>query len=116
MEKQDLLNVLKKFENEDFIVKYGEKTVTVYDGKGKPLYWFHFRSDTDISFQLVFLQSDRIGILRYWVDDDFNEVLTILEQARKTLNIDGLRALAYCLYAIGYGDGYDVGYNDNDGE
>lgn len=116
MQKQDLLNVLKKYENEDFIVKSEEQTVTVYDGKGEPLYWFYFQSDGDITFQLLFLQGYRIGTLAYWVDDDFNEIINTLEQARKTLNIDGLRALAYCLYDIGYGDGYEVGYNDNDNE
>lgn len=116
MQKQDLLNVLKKYENEDFIVKSEEETVTVYDGKGEPLYWFYFRSDGVILFGLEVLESDRIGNLVYWVDDNFNEILKTLEQARKTLNIDGLRVLAHCLYSIGYGDGYDVGYNDNDGE
>ena len=112
MQKNDLLNVLKKYENEDFIVNSEQLTVTVYDGKGEPLYWFYFRSDGVIEFKLILLESDRIGKLVYWVEDDFNEILKFLEQARKTLNIDGLRALAYCLYAIGYGEGYEVGINE----
>ena len=114
MKNADLLKVLKEYENEDFIVESEQLSVTVYDGKGEPLYWFYFRSDGVIEFKLIVLESDRIGKLVYWVDDDFNEILKTLEQARKTLNIDGLRALAHCLYSIGYGDGYEVGYNDGE--
>ena len=105
MTKTKLLTVLKGFENEDFIVKSEQLTATVYDGKGEPLYWFYFRSDGVVEFKLLLLQGERIGRLVYWVEDDFNEILKTLEQARKTLNIDGLRALAHCLYSIGYGDG-----------
>ena len=112
MKKDDLLNELKKYENEDFIVKSEQLTVTVYDGKGEPLYWFYFRSDGVIEFKLIVLESESLATLVYWVDDDFNEILNTLEQARKTLNIDGLQALAYCLYAIGYGEGYEVGINE----
>lgn len=114
MKQIEILNKLKKFENEDFIVKSEQLSVTVYDGKGEPLYWFYFRSDGVVEFKLIVLESESIGRLVYWVGDDFNEVLETLEQARKTLNIDGLRALAHCLYAIGYGDGYEVGYNDGE--
>lgn len=112
MAKKNFLENLKEYENEDFIVKSEQLSVTVYDGKGEPLYWFYFRSDGVIEFKLILLESDRIGNLVYWVQDDFNEVLKTLEQARKTLNIDGLRALAHCLYAIGYGEGYKVGINE----
>lgn len=112
MKKQDLLTLLKGYENEDFIVKSEQLTVTIYNSKGEPLYWFYFRSDGVVEFQLLLLQGERIGRLVYWVEDDFNDILNTLEQARKTLNIDGLRALAHCLYAIGYGEGYEVGINE----
>lgn len=112
MTKNQFLEILKEYENEDFIVKSEQLSVTVYDGKGEPLYWFYFRSDGVVEFKVILLESDRIGKLVYWVQDDFNEVLSTLEQARKTLNIDGLRALAHCLYAIGYGEGYEVGINE----
>ena len=112
MKQIEILNELKKFENEDFIVKSVQLTATVFNSKGEPLYWFYFRSDGVVEFQLLLLQGERIGRLVYWVDDDFNEILNTLEQARKTLNIDGLRALAHCLYSIGYGDGYEVGINE----
>ena len=111
MKKQNFLNVLKKYENEDFIVKSEQLSVTVYDGKGEPLYWFYFRSDGVVEFKLILLESESIATLVYWVEDDFNEIINTLEQARKTLNIDGLRALAHCLYSIGYGEGYEVGIN-----
>ncbi len=112
MKQTKFLNELKKYENEDFIVNSEQVSVTVYDGKGEPLYWFYFRSDGVIEFKLIVLEGDRIGNLVYWVDDDFNDILETLEQTRKTLNIDGLRALAHCLYRIGYGDGYEVGINE----